>query len=153
MLFCGIISPVERQPPTTRQILTEWEFPIKNEPIRGCIMTIKISILNLLNHLNSSLNEEFYLYNVSLTEISFFSEKSNLLIKIERFYKNDECLKNIDELSELFYKDDECFKYIVRLYELHCLNDEITIFNLKKYFETTSFVNVEDIIGLIKNEE
>ena len=116
-------------------------------------MTIKISILNLLNHLNSSLNEEFYLYNVSLTEISFFSEKSNLLIKIERFYKNDECLKNIDELSELFYKDDECFKYIVRLYELHCLNDEITIFNLKKYFETISFVNVEDIIGLIKNEE
>ena len=116
-------------------------------------MTIKISILNLLNHLNSSLNEEFYLYNVSLTEISFFSEKSNLLIKIERFYKNDECLKNIDELSELFYKDDECFKYIVRLYEFHCLNDGLTIFNLKKYFEKTSFVNVEDIIGLIKNEE
>ena len=120
-------------------------------------MTVKLSILDLLNHLNLGLNEEFYLYNVSLTEISFFSEKSNLLIKVERFYKNDECLKNIDELSEkvnsLFYKDDECFKYIVRLYEMHCLDDEITIFNLKRYFEKTSFVNVEDIIGLIKNEE
>jgi hypothetical protein len=99
-------------------------------------MTVKLSILDLLNHLNLGLNEEFYLYNVSLTEISFFSEKSNLLIKVERFYKND-----------------ECFKYIVRLYEMHCLDDEITIFNLKRYFEKTSFVNVEDIIDLIKNEE
>ena len=99
-------------------------------------MTVKLSILDLLNHLNLGLNEEFYLYNVSLKEISFFSEKSNLLIKVERFYKND-----------------ECFKYIVRLYEMHCLDDEITIFNLKRYFEKTSFVNVEDIIDLIKNEE
>lgn len=99
-------------------------------------MTVKLSILDLLNHLNLGLNEEFYLYNVSLTEISFFSEKSNLLIKVEKFYKND-----------------ECFKYIVRLYEMHCLDDEITIFNLKRYFEKTSFVNVEDIIDLIKNEE
>ena len=111
-------------------------FLSKNEPIRGYIMTVKLSILDLLNHLNLGLNEEFYLYNVSLTEISFFSEKSNLLIKVERFYKND-----------------ECFKYIVRLYEMHCLDDEITIFNLKRYFEKTSFVNVEDIIDLIKNEE
>jgi len=39
------------------------------------------------------------------------------------------------------------------LYEMHCLDDEITIFNLKRYFEKTSFVNVEDIIDLIKNEE
>ena len=41
-MFYGIISPVERQPPTTRQIPTEWEFPTNNEPIRGCIMSFFI---------------------------------------------------------------------------------------------------------------
>ena len=42
MSFFAIIAPVERQPPTTKTIPTEWEFPIKNEPIRGCIMSFFI---------------------------------------------------------------------------------------------------------------
>ena len=41
-MFYSIIAPVERESHSTKQILTEWEFPTNNEPIRGYIMSFFI---------------------------------------------------------------------------------------------------------------
>ena len=119
-----------------KQIPTEWEFPTNNEPIRGIIMTNKVSILNFINNLNSLLDEEFDLHKVSLSEISFSSKKSNLFIKIERFSQGD-----------------ESFKYIVGLYEMFYLDGELEFLNLTKGFEKLKPVSVEDIVYLIKHKE
>ena len=119
-----------------KQIPTEWEFPTNNEPIRGIIMTNKVSILNFINNLNSLLDEEFDLHKVSLSEISFSSKKSNLFIKIERFSQGD-----------------ESFKYVVGLYEMFYLDGELEFLNLTKGFEKLKPVSVEDIVYLIKHKE
>ena len=61
-------------------------FLSKNEPIRGSIMTNKV--LAFIDHLNSSLNEEFSFYSMTdLSCLSLVSLKSNLLLKFKAVEK------------------------------------------------------------------
>ena len=130
MLFCGIISPVERQPPTTKTIPTKWGSLTNNEPIRGSIMSN--AVYNFLTELNVRLDEQFTLSDVEAFSLSIFSQKSNLLIKFK------------------FLEQRISKRYVLQLLQFIQTSAGHCQFNVIGNLEKDSPISIDDVVSIIK---
>ena len=112
-----------------KQILTEWEFPTNNEPIRGSIMSN--AVYNFLTELNVRLDEQFALSDVEAFSLSIFSQKSNLLIKFK------------------FLEQRLSKRYALQLLQFIQTSTGYCQFNVIGNFEKDSPISIDDVVSII----